>query len=116
MKSAAAAVALFLCLPKRPRGPRFAQLGFARNRQRRQMPRLVPPHSRSRNPPDRTDYARRDFINLAATATLLVVALLIAWTFKAFTESEARQRCFDSGRKDCAPIAAPPRGLAIPAR
>lgn len=81
------------------------------------MPRLVrPPQGRSGLAPDRTDYAQRDFINLAAAATLLVIALLLAWTFKLFTESEARQRCFDSGRKDCAPIAASSRGPLVPAR
>ncbi|MDB5650388.1 MAG: hypothetical protein JWL62_1908, partial [Hyphomicrobiales bacterium] len=61
------------------------------------------------------DYAHRDFVNLVAAALLLVVAMLITWTVAALNENEKKQRCFESGRKDCVTIATPPRGLRIPA-
>ena len=81
------------------------------------MPRLIPPDARLRSrEPDATDYAQRDFVNLAATALLLLLALVMAWTIYAFMESEERQRCIDSGRRDCVQIAVPPRGKIVPAR
>jgi hypothetical protein len=80
------------------------------------MPRLVPPLS-ARSGPDTEDidYAHRDFVNLAAAALLLVVALMITWTVVAIDRNERTQRCFEQGRKDCVTIAAPPHGLRIPA-
>jgi hypothetical protein len=60
---------------------------------------------------DEVDYAQRDFVNLVATIFLLLLALVISWTVRAVTENERQQRCFESGRKDCVQIAAPPQGM-----
>lgn len=80
------------------------------------MPRLVPPQMAENGPPhDDIDYAHRDFVNLVATALLLVVALAITWTVFAINEDQARQRCFEAGRKDCVQIDVPPRGMRVPA-
>ncbi len=63
---------------------------------------------------DETDYAQRDFLNLVSAVFLLCIALLITWTVAAVAENEKRQRCFESGRRDCVVIAAPPHGLRVP--
>ncbi|MDF2120524.1 hypothetical protein PY365_33670 [Roseiarcaceae bacterium H3SJ34-1] len=57
------------------------------------------------------DYSHRHFVNLAATIVLLTLALASMWTIKAIDNQEKLQRCFNSGRKDCIPVAAPPRGM-----
>lgn len=81
------------------------------------MPTHSPSHVAARpgRVPDETDYAQRDFINLVSAATLLVIAILIVLTVRAVEESEKQQRCFESGRRDCVVIAAPPRGMRVPA-
>jgi hypothetical protein len=65
--------------------------------------------ARSRQPT--IDYSHRHFVNLAATIVLLVLALASMWTIKAIDNQEKLQRCFNSGRKDCIPVATPPRGM-----
>jgi hypothetical protein len=62
---------------------------------------------------DETDYVQRDFVNLVATAFLLFIAVLITWTIGAVSEYEKRQRCLESGRRDCIVIAVPPQGLRL---
>lgn len=57
------------------------------------------------------DYAHRHFVNLAAAIVLLLLAVASIWTMRAFDTYEARQRCINSGRKDCIPVAAPPKGM-----
>lgn len=57
------------------------------------------------------DYSHRHFVNLAATIVLLALALVAMWTIKAIDNQEKLQRCLNSGRKDCIPVAAPPRGM-----
>jgi len=65
----------------------------------------------SRSRPPTIDYEHRHFVNLAATIVLLSLALVSMWTIKAIDNQEKLQRCFNSGRKDCVPMAAPPRGM-----
>ena len=50
---------------------------------------------------DTTDYQHRNFVNLAATVALLVVALGAAWTVKAIEAQQKMERCLYSGRRDC---------------
>ena len=57
-------------------------------------------HVRYRRP-DRTDYDQRGFVNLAATACILALALALGWTAKTLDRQFALERCLDSGRKDC---------------
>lgn len=57
---------------------------------------------------DETDYAQRHFVNLAATAFLLALAICIAWTIRVFDQQQALERCIASGRKDCVQISQPP--------
>ncbi len=59
--------------------------------------------------PDNTNYPHRHFINLAATAFLLAVAVAMVWTIKLMEEHERLQACIDSGRRDCVPIDEFPR-------
>ena len=53
---------------------------------------------------DRTDYEQRDFVNLAAIAFVLALALGIAWTIKALDHQISLEKCLDSGRKECRQI------------
>lgn len=62
------------------------------------------------------DYAHRHFVNLAATALLLLVATLGVWTIKTIDDQEALRKCLGVGRKDCVKIAAPPKGPVQPVR
>ncbi len=64
-----------------------------------------------RSGPDETDYEHRHFVNLAATAFLLVIGFAIVWTVLAIDKYETRERCLASGRKDCVQIFTPPRGV-----
>ncbi|MDB5569869.1 MAG: hypothetical protein JWN93_1052 [Hyphomicrobiales bacterium] len=73
---------------------------------------LSPPPERSRE----IDYGHRHFVNLAAAAVLLMLALGMVWTFKSIDEQERMRRCIGSGRKDCVTILAPPRGMIQPVR
>jgi len=57
------------------------------------------------------DYSHRHFVNLAATIVLLTLALISMWTIKTIDNQEKLQRCLNSGRRDCIPVAAPPRGM-----
>ncbi|MDH7796499.1 hypothetical protein QBC99_002562 [Beijerinckia sp. GAS462] len=57
------------------------------------------------------DYGHRHFVNLIATVVLLFLAVASIWTIRAFDSYETRQRCINSGRKDCIPVAAPPKGM-----
>jgi len=57
---------------------------------------------------DETDYAQRHFVNLAATAFLLALAICIAWTIRIFDQQQTLERCIASGRKDCVQISQPP--------
>ena len=67
--------------------------------------------------PDETDYRHRHFVNLAAVAFLLVIAVAIIWTVKAMEDNERLQRCFNSGRRDCVKIDVPPSvGIRMPVR
>ncbi len=60
---------------------------------------------------DETDYAQRHFQNLVSAAVLLFLALAMAWTAGAFFQYESERRCYDSGRKDCAPLPAHPKAM-----
>jgi len=65
---------------------------------------------------DETDYAHRHFVNLAATALLLLLATLGVWTIKAIDDQESLRKCLGVGRRDCVQIAAPPKGVTLPVR
>lgn len=58
---------------------------------------------------DTTDYQHRTFVNLAATAALLLIAVAVVWTMQAFEAQQKLQRCIDSGRRDCIDLKAPVR-------
>jgi hypothetical protein len=75
---------------------------------RTHFPALVPP-SQPRG--DETDYAQRHFQNLVSAAVLLFLAFAMAWTAGAFFQHESERRCYDSGRKDCAPLPAHPKAM-----
>jgi hypothetical protein len=62
------------------------------------------------------DYAHRHFVNLAATALLLLVATLGVWAIKTIDDQEALRKCLGAGRRDCVKIAAPPSGVVQPVR
>ena len=59
--------------------------------------------------PDDTDYEHRHFVNLAAAAFLLAVAIAMVWTIQLMQEHERLQACIDSGRRNCIPIDKHPR-------
>ena len=61
-------------------------------------------------------YAHRHFVNLAATAFLLVLAIVVIWTVRVMDQQESLRRCLASGRKDCVAIQAPPKGMIQPVR
>lgn len=63
-----------------------------------------------------SDYAHRHFVNLAATAFLLVLAIVVIWTVRVMDQQESLRRCLGSGRKDCVAIQAPPKGMIQPVR
>lgn len=67
----------------------------------------------TRPQPDDTDYERRTLANLVATIALLLVALALTWTVRAYQDSEALERCLLTGRFDCAasPLVLEPRLL-----
>jgi hypothetical protein len=76
---------------------------------------IEPADVRMRRLRDKTDYHHRHFVNLAATAFLLVIGIAIIWTARAFYEQESLNRCILSGRRNCIEIAAPSRtGVFIP--
>jgi hypothetical protein len=50
---------------------------------------------------DEIDYRHRHFVNLVATAFLLVVSIAVVWTIKAMDDYEKQRRCLDSGRREC---------------
>ncbi len=68
---------------------------------------IAPLAAKRRPAADDTDYAHRDFINLAAAAFLLLIAIAIVWTVRALEDYEKLQRCLNSGRRDCVQIGAP---------
>ena len=53
------------------------------------------------------EYARRHFVNLVSAAFLLLLAVAMVWTVKAFDRQETTRNCLASGRKDCIQITAP---------
>jgi hypothetical protein len=53
------------------------------------------------------EYAQRHFVNLVSAAFLLLLAVAMVWTVKAFDRQETLRKCFASGRKDCVQITAP---------
>jgi hypothetical protein len=68
-------------------------------------------------PLEPTDYAHRHFVNLAATAMLLLIAMAVVWTVHAIEEHEKLQRCLSSGRRDCVDLNIPPQpGIYQPSR
>jgi hypothetical protein len=58
---------------------------------------------------DETDYQHRNFINLVAAIAVLAIAIGVVWAVKAIETQEDLNRCFESGRRDCVTIEAPPR-------
>ena len=62
------------------------------------------------------DYGHRHFVNLAAAAFVLMLAMLAVWAIKTIDEQESLRKCFSSGRKDCVRILAPPKGPVQPVR
>ena len=62
------------------------------------------------------DYSHRHFVNLAAAAFVLLLAMLAVWAIKTIDEQESLRKCFSSGRKDCVRIAAPSKGPVQPVR
>ncbi len=62
------------------------------------------------------DYTHRHFVNLAAAAFVLLLAMLAVWAIKTIDEQESLRKCLSSGRKDCVRIAAPPKGPVQPVR
>ena len=58
---------------------------------------------------DATNYEHRNFVNLAAAAFLLVIAVCIVWTVQAIEKQEKLQTCLNSGRRDCVQLDAPVR-------
>ena len=66
---------------------------------------------------DKTDYAHRHFVNLAATAFLLLIAIAVIWTVRAIDKQETLNRCFLSGRQNCFDLPASTRpGVYVPPR
>lgn len=59
------------------------------------------------------DYEQRAFVNLAAAAFLLFYALIFGWTVMAVHDWMQMERCISSGRRDCADVPQPPRGVLI---
>lgn len=62
------------------------------------------------------DYNHRHFVNLAAAAFVLLLAMLSVWAIKTIDEQETLRKCLSSGRKDCVRILAPPKGPVQPVR
>ena len=66
---------------------------------------------------DPTDYEHRHFVNLAAAAFLLCIAIAIIWTVKAMEDYENLQKCLGSGRRECVDLHVPVRPMIpVPAR
>jgi hypothetical protein len=62
------------------------------------------------------DYERRTFVNLLATAFLVLLALAAAYVITTLDRQWKLERCVASGRRDCAPIQNPPNGVREPVR
>lgn len=58
--------------------------------------------------PDETDYAHRRTVNLAAAIAVLVLAIIVIVAMNMLDEQRKKQRCLDSGRRDCFAIPTPP--------
>ena len=52
----------------------------------------------------RDERAHRTFVNLAAAAFLLLLAIAIIWVFKTLDDQRKLQDCLNSGRKNCVEI------------
>ena len=65
--------------------------------------------------PDDTpvDYEQRSFVNLSATAFLLLYALAFGWTVLKVHEWMQFERCVYSGRRDCNEMPQPARGVLV---
>jgi hypothetical protein len=64
----------------------------------------------SDRPPDAEDPEERQhrlFINLAAAAFLLALAIAIVWVVMALDAQRKLQNCLNSGRRNCEEIAQP---------
>jgi hypothetical protein len=70
-------------------------------------PRRDPPQP-LRGSDDDTDYQHRNFINLVAAIAVLAIAIGVVWVVKTIEAEEDLNRCFESGRRDCVTIEAPP--------
>ena len=57
----------------------------------------------------RDERAHRNFVNLAAAAFLLLLAIAIIWVFKTLDDQRKLQDCLNSGRKNCVEVE--PRGM-----
>lgn len=58
--------------------------------------------------PDDTDYAHRRLVNLVAAITVLVLAVILVVAMNMLDDQRKKQRCVDSGRRDCFAIPTPP--------
>ena len=58
--------------------------------------------------PDETDYAHRRTVNLVAAIAVLVLSIIVIAAMNMMDEQRKKQRCVDSGRRDCFAIQTPP--------
>jgi hypothetical protein len=65
---------------------------------------------------DGTDYDRRTLINLLAAIFLCLIALAAAYVITTLDRQWKLERCIASGRRDCAPLQVPPKGVKEPVR
>jgi len=52
----------------------------------------------------RDERAHRTFVNLAAAAFLLLLAIAIIWVFKTLDDQRKLQDCLNSGRRNCVEV------------
>ena len=56
---------------------------------------------------DAEERAHRTFVNLAAAAFLLLLAIAFIWVFKSLDDQRKLQNCLNSGRRNCVEMAQP---------
>jgi hypothetical protein len=54
--------------------------------------------------------SRRVFVNLAAAAFLLALAIAVIWVMMALDARRKLENCLDSGRRNCEQLARPAAG------
>ena len=53
---------------------------------------------------DAEERAHRTFVNLAAAAFLLLLAIIFIWVFKSLDDQRKLQNCLNSGRRNCVEV------------